>query len=120
MDVAEEREQFRALEELLRIYSPEHRFTAADVCNIHKVWLGPIYAWAGRYRQVNLQKGDLPFAAAGQIPRLMSEFEKSPLRQFTPCRFNEPDEAARGLAVVHTELILIHPFREGNGRVPAC
>lgn len=26
------------------------------------------------------------------------------------------DERARALAVVHTELVLIHPFREGNGR----
>jgi cell filamentation protein len=23
----------------------------------------------------------------------------------------------RGLAVVHTEIVLIHPFREGNGRL---
>ncbi len=26
-------------------------------------------------------------------------------------------EVAHALAVVHTEFILIHPFREGNGRV---
>ena len=117
MDAVEEREQFRALEELIRIYGSEHRFTEADICNIHKIWLGPIYTWAGRYRQVNLTKGDLPFAAARQIPRLMSEFEKGPLREFTPCRFSSLDEAARALAIVHAELILIHPFREGNGRV---
>lgn len=117
MDAAEEREQFRALEELVRIYSPEHRFTAADICHIHKIWLGPIYTWAGRYRQVNLAKGDFPFAAVRHIPRLMLEFEKGPLRESTPCRPSSLDEVARALAVVHTELILIHPFREGNGRV---
>jgi cell filamentation protein len=27
------------------------------------------------------------------------------------------NEIARTIAVVHTELLLIHPFREGNGRV---
>jgi cell filamentation protein len=27
------------------------------------------------------------------------------------------DEIIRAVAVVHTELLLIHPFREGNGRV---
>lgn len=27
------------------------------------------------------------------------------------------DEVVKALAVVHTELILIHPFRKGNGRV---
>ena len=117
MDRVEEREQFRALEDLIRIYGSTHRFTADDICGIHKIWLGPIYAWAGRYRQVNLTKGDFPFAAARQIPRLMSEFEKGPLRECTPCRFSSLDETAGALAVVHTELILIHPFREGNGRV---
>jgi cell filamentation protein len=38
------------------------------------------------------------------------------LRQFTPCRFADAEDQARALAVVHAELILIHPFREGNGR----
>src|SRR4030043_1649043 len=116
MDQIEAQEQLRTLEELVRIYDQTHRFTAADVRRIHKIWLGSIYAWAGNYRQVNLSKGDFPFAAANQIPRLMIEFEKGPLREYTPCRFTEMSEIARAIAVVHTELVLIHPFREGNGR----
>jgi cell filamentation protein len=44
------------------------------------------------------------------------EFERGPLREYTPCRFNSIDDQAFALAVVHAELILIHPFREGNGR----
>jgi len=117
IDQVEAQEQLRTLEELVRIYDQTHRFTAADVRRIHKIWLGSIYAWAGNYRQVNLSKGDFPFAAANQIPRLMIEFEKGPLRAYTPCRFTEMNEIARTIAVVHTELLLIHPFREGNGRV---
>ncbi len=117
MDRVEAREQLRALEELVRIYDASHRFTAADVRRIHKVWLGLVYPWAGNYRQVNISKGDFPFAAAREIPRLMSELERDHLRKFTPCRFASPDEVARALAVVHVELMLIHPFREGNGRV---
>ena len=117
MDQIEAQEQLRTLEELVRIYDQTHRITAADVRRIHKIWLGSIYAWAGNYRQVNLSKGDFPFAAANQIPRLMIEFEKGPLRAYTPCRFTEMNEIARTIAVVHTELLLIHPFREGNGRV---
>ena len=30
--------------------------------------------------------------------------------------FTSDDEIVAALAVVHTELMLIHPFREGNGR----
>ncbi len=93
-----------------------HRFTAADICAMHRLWLGDIYAWAGDYRQVNLTKGDFPFAAANLIPKLMRDFERGPLREFTPCRFPGVREQTRALAVVHAEFILIHPFREGNGR----
>ncbi len=48
----------------------------------------------------------------------MMELEKGPLRQFTPCRFTVMDEIVRAISVVHTELLLIHLFREGNGRTP--
>jgi len=46
----------------------------------------------------------------------MVELEKGPLRQYTPCRFTVMDEIVKAIAIVHTELLLIHPFREGNGR----
>lgn len=92
------------------------RFTASDVSNIHKRWLGGIYPWAGEYRSVNITKGDFMFATADQVPRLIREFEQGPLRDYTPCRFDVIQEQEEALAVVHAELILIHPFREGNGR----
>ena len=117
MDEAEAREQKRALKDILSVYSLDHRFKAADICRMHKIWLGGIYEWAGQYRQVNLTKGTFPFAAAARIPDLMDAFEKEPLRRFTPCLFATQPEVVHALAVVHTELVLIHPFREGNGRV---
>jgi cell filamentation protein len=117
MDRVEARAQVRALLKLTKTYGSRHRFTSADICQIHRIWLGDIYAWAGRYRQVNLTKDNFTFAAANQIARLMEEFEKGPLREFTPCHFATTDQIARALAVVHTELVLIHPFRDGNGRV---
>jgi cell filamentation protein len=117
MDRVEAREQLRALRELIRMYGKNHRFTAADICRIHKVWLGNIYPWAGKYRQVNMAKEDFMFATANQIPRLMEEMEAGPLHEFTPCCFDGIEKIARALAVVHTELVLIHPFRDGNGRV---
>lgn len=94
----------------------DHRFNTDDMRRMHRLWLGEIYIWAGEYRQVNLSKGNFPFAAADQVPRLMQVFEQGPLREFTPCRFTSAAEQARALAEVHAELILIHPFREGNGR----
>lgn len=114
---AEHQEQMCALRDLIDAFDRNHRFVAEDIRTMHRTWLGGIYAWAGDYRRVNLSKGDFPFAAAAQIPRLMEEFEAGPLREHTPCRFSSEEAITRALAVVHTELVLIHPFREGNGRL---
>jgi len=113
----EKEAQLRVLDKLTDIYRRDHRVTSADICFIHKIWLGDIYEWAGRYRQVKMDKDGFPFAYPEQIPKLMTEFEKGPLRQFTPCLFKSREEVIKALAVVHTELVLIHPFREGNGRI---
>ena len=84
---------------------------------MHEAWLGNIYEWAGKYRQVNISKGDFTFAMSRQVPLLMEKFEQGPLRDFTPCLFTDRKEIIHAVAVVHTELVLIHPFREGNGRL---
>jgi cell filamentation protein len=107
---------YAATEQLIDETQLEQRFSAADIRHMHKQWLGDIYSWAGGYRQVNMGKDDFMFAASNLVPGLMDEFERGPLRRFTPCRFADADEQAHALAVVHAELILIHPFREGNGR----
>ena len=105
-----------ATEHMIDRTTLDQRFTADDVCALHRCWLGGIYPWAGAYRQVNMAKGDFLFAAANQVPRLMRQWEEGALREYTPCRFARAEEQAQALAVVHAELILIHPFREGNGR----
>lgn len=117
MDQAEAEELKRAVDALVRACDKSHWFTALDVCKIHKVWMGGIYQWAGKYRNVNLSKRDFTFAAASQIPILMDKFENGPLCKHTPCNFSSKDRIIQALAEVHVELILIHPFREGNGRV---
>ena len=103
--------------EMTEYYDEYHCFTADDICYMHRSWLGSIYEWAGHYRNVNMVKDDFPFAAPSLIPRLMDEFEKEILSRYTPCNFNARRDVIQALATVHTELLLIHPFREGNGRI---
>ena len=117
MDVVEANEQLRAMADLVQLYDKNHRFTADDLRTMHRTWLGSVYPWAGKYRQVNISKAGFLFAAAGQVPKLMAEFEKDVLRKHTPCIFPDSEEVISSLAIVHTELVLIHPFREGNGRL---
>jgi cell filamentation protein len=105
-----------ATEHMIDVTRQDQRFLANEIRAIHRTWLANLYEWAGEYRHLNLAKGDFMFAAAGQVPRLMREFEKGPLRRYTPCRFENIEDQSRALAIVHAELILIHPFREGNGR----
>jgi cell filamentation protein len=113
----ETRELYRVTDQLTEIYDQDHRFTVADICAMHKKWLGAVYEWAGKYRQVTISKGGFTFALPRVIPQLMADFEKNELNRYTPCNFKNQEEQAQALAIVHTELLLIHPFREGNGRL---
>jgi cell filamentation protein len=117
MDRMEAKALVKATDRLIREYDQEHQFTAADICYLHKTWLGEIYEWAGRYRRINITKDDFTFAMAAQIHKLMERFERNQLAQYTPCSFRNRKEVVTALAEIHTELLLIHPFREGNGRV---
>ena len=117
MDRLETEKLEEAVDQLVRTYEKSHRFTEHDVCKFHKVWLGDIYDWAGSYRKVNVSKDNFPFAAVAQIPTLMDNYEKDVLSRYTPCNAETKDGTIKALAEVHTELVLIHPFREGNGRV---
>lgn len=72
MDEAESVALVIATDKLLRMYDADRRFTAEDIKMMHKIWLGEIYDWAGEYRQVNVSKGDFPFAAAKHIPQLIT------------------------------------------------
>jgi len=117
MNVIEFTSLSETMKNVLNQYDADHRFTALDLCNIHSYWLGDMYAWAGDYRQVNMSKGGFHFAAATLIPKLMNDFENQQLKKFTPCSCVSQEEMIKALAEVHTEFILIHPFREGNGRL---
>ena len=108
---------WRAQKKLIGEVSKDQLFTVQDICNIHRIWLKNIYPWAGQLRAVNISKGGFDFAQARFIPTLLDEFECTLLRKYTPCLFDSQEEVALALAEVHVELMLIHPFREGNGRL---
>jgi len=117
MDRIESEELLKAFKKIIALYGTNHRFNASDICRMHREWLGDVYAWAGKYRQVNLSKGEFTFASAISVPRLMAEFEQLYLAVYTPCRNVARHQLSLPLAIVHVELLLIHPFREGNGRL---
>jgi cell filamentation protein len=97
-------------------YGADHAFTADDISELHRAWLGDLYAWAGEYRNVNIAKQGFMFAAAERVPHLMFNFEKRHLRGHTPCAGMDHEKLIAALACTHAELVIIHPFRDGNGR----
>lgn len=117
MEAVESRELLRTTEALIHLYDRDHRFTAEDLRTMHRQWLGHIYEWAGNYRNVNLAKGGFTFAAAHLVPKLMDQFEKQFLAVYTPCIMSRTNETIHAISAVHVEFLLIHPFREGNGRL---
>lgn len=107
----------RLMEEAAAHFDRSHCFTVDDILWLHRCWLDGVFSWAGSYRNVNIGKGGFMFAAAVHVPELMRQFEKNQLARLTPCRDKSVEEIAAAMAEVHVELVLIHPFREGNGRI---
>ncbi len=117
MDAVEASALERTMDALVRTCDATHRVTAIDLCDWHRLWLGDIYEWAGQYRRLNISKDGFPFAAAAQVPTLMTQFQREVLERVTPGSFSDRRAIVRALAESHVELVLIHPFREGNGRL---
>jgi cell filamentation protein len=117
MDQAEYLALVRAREASFHRIAADTQFTAALICGLHRDWLGALYVWAGRYRTVELEKAGFRWPPAHRVAENMRTFEQDVLARFTPCVPDSIPATARRMAEVHAELLLIHPFRDGNGRV---
>jgi len=113
-------EEFRAYKHLtmasLESLESDQQLTVDFIRILHRTWLQDIYDFAGEYRTVNVSKDGFPFCVAQFIPQEMERYEHILTRR-TPCDRMDDSELTNALAEVHGEFILIHPFREGNGRL---
>ena len=91
--------------------------TFQAICQWHRVWLGNVYRWAGQYRTVDMSKPNIRFASPIQIQRLAKEFEGDHLSRFAELPELGDEKLVTFLAEMHVEFILVHPFRDGNGRI---
>jgi cell filamentation protein len=91
------------------------KFNIKYIKRIHKLSLGHLYSFAGKFRTVNMSKGGFLFPAAKFISQNMDNFEKEILLDL-PARYESDQDLIKDIAKVHGEFLFIHPFREGNGR----
>ncbi len=117
MDRVEFEALIRAQSDFLGRVTAETQFTAEMLRSMHRSWLSELYEWGGDYRTVEMEKGGFRWPPAHLVPQNMAALEHGLLRQHTPCRPAPLDTVAPRMAEVHAELLLIHPFRDGNGRL---
>ena len=83
---------------------------------IHQRIFGDLYAWAGRWRTVNISKPGVTWPPPLFLDDNMRQFERETLgpRSASFCR----DDATfcQAAAEIQGEFLVIHPFREGNAR----
>jgi len=91
------------------------KFTVTLIRKLHRSWLGLLYEFAGNIRTINLAKDSVAFAPIAFMEGTLLELDKV-LAEETPCDGMPRDRLVSAIARVHAELILAHPFREGNGR----
>jgi len=117
MDRVEASALARAQQDSFDQLTARTRLTTRLICKLHRVWLGGIYEWAGRFRSVELAKGSFRWPPAMHVAQSMKTFETTTLARLTPCRPASLETVSKALAEVHGEFLLIHPFRDGNGRM---
>jgi cell filamentation protein len=113
-----ENEALRATQEhFASVITTETVFSVDLIREMHHHFLGKIYSWAGNIRTVNVSKDGFAWPPPQYLEDALKEFERDCLRKHTPLRPAPIEKIAQSLAEVHADFLMIHPFRDGNGRV---
>ena len=93
--------------------------SAAVVRRVHVELMGEIYPFAGEWRTVALHKGEGPTKwplPPGGIGALVDVFERDVLSR-SPFLSEDDGQVFGYVSETMCELLALHPFREGNGRI---
>jgi cell filamentation protein len=90
------------------------KFDLKHLCGIHRAIFRDIYSWAGKLRTVDISKGNqfcLSIHLESYADSIFNELQAEKLLSDTPAE-NSPER----LSYYLSEINVLHPFREGNGR----
>lgn len=116
LQVAEETALAQAYELLLREVKMDTPLTCELLKHIHAVIFGELFAWAGRWRRVNISKPGVVWPAAAFLEPSMQAFERDVLRHFPNSALTTDTAFCAAVGKIQGEFLAIHPFREGNAR----
>lgn len=92
----------------------ENNFNEERLRFIHKYLFSEVYDFAGEYREENITKDNFKFSdyryIKDNIKIIMEKISLDKLTNLTE------DELVRFISSIMTDLNVLHPFREGNGR----
>lgn len=90
------------------------RFSKTHFFKIHQFLFGDIYPFAGKIRKEQIWKGDTMFYPPNSIDNELHKI----FNVISDCKKRklDKDELIDKTAYIMTELNIVHPFREGNGR----
>lgn len=97
-------------------YPVRGNFDLAHLKAIHLDIFGNLYPWAGELRTVDMAKDDTLFAHAQYIESAANELFLELRREKWLKGLNDSDFITR-FVYYYSEVNVLHPFREGNGRV---
>ena len=90
-------------------------FSLAALCAIHFHLFQDLYEWAGELRTVDISKGETRFATVNRIRPEADKLFRQIKQDNNLVGLPRAQFIAR-LAYYYSELNVIHPFRDGNGR----
>lgn len=100
---------------ILRQNKIRYTFDKRHFTYLHDFLFSDIYPFAGKFRTENIYKGSFTFASweyiESELDRLLKELKSENFLQGL-----DKENLSKRLAYYLSELNVLHPFREGNGR----
>lgn len=98
----------------IRKHSMPEKFNANRLKYIHNYLFCDIYDFAGKYREENITKDNFMFAQYEYLRENVNKIlDKININELINMTF---EEKIKNISYYMTELNVLHPFREGNGR----
>jgi cell filamentation protein len=108
-----EREITKRAAHNIKIFEPPYNLNYLQ--SIHRTLFSELYDWAGQIRDVKISKGTVFCHVPYIIPEISKLFKK--LEDENYLQNLSYNDFVKRLAEYYADFNMIHPFREGNGRV---